>query len=466
MFPRSLNALLSALPCLCAVRVWADQPSYAIFRLQTEETDYQCGHASPLTVNSYGEAAGHNCFPGNRIVAGYPIFWSHPDSYTHLTTPNDKRAVVVALNDFREAVGVLGGRLDGGSDAVAWDSAGVFRYLPTLAPDLPAYPTDINNAGVVVGYARNLSGSTVAVFWSDDQIRALPLNADSVSAQALGVSGGGTACGFVERIDGEYPVVWEGSQPRFLQVPPDYVGGRARDVDDQGRCVGYVYRKLFDGSLASDPVRWDRHGRATLLNGTGGASTHALAFNALGQIVGGQVDTHEDTSGYRAGILWDASGMHFLWQLIPPGTGLSLTTAWDINDAGQIVGEANEDRYTRFRAVLLSPINPSFELDQAIPGFAGQSNSVSAHGLSPGVQVRFVASLHGGGAQIAGCDLQSGALAVQQPYLIGTAVADANGDASIDVFVQDRVRDLGDVFIQAFVPSQCIVSDLEVQQFN
>ena len=91
----------------------------------------------------------------------------------------------------------------------------------------------------------------------------------------------------------------------------------------------------------------------------GDACSRALSVNLPGQVVG--------ESGPNCGadptqaFLWENGTMYNLNDLIPPGSGLTLTFAWDINDRGVIAGQgllSNGDS----RAYLLVPC------DQGDPG--------------------------------------------------------------------------------------------------
>jgi hypothetical protein len=76
--------------------------------------------------------------------------------------------------------------------------------------------------------------------------------------------------------------------------------------------------------------------------------SEAVAVNRWGQIVG----ISYGQAGSRA-VLWHRGRRVDLAQRIPPGTGWTLAEAWDINDAGWIVGIGSRDGLGR--GFLLKP---------------------------------------------------------------------------------------------------------------
>lgn len=70
----------------------------------------------------------------------------------------------------------------------------------------------------------------------------------------------------------------------------------------------------------------------------GDVSSQAIAINGNSQVVG--------WSGTRA-FLWQTGSIFDLNEMIPSGSGWTLTTATGINDLGQIVGTGLFDGQTR-----------------------------------------------------------------------------------------------------------------------
>src|SRR5262249_20775959 len=105
-------------------------------------------------------------------------------------------------------------------------------------------------------------------------------------------------------------------------------------------------------------VRW-QDGRILDLGIVEGDScSRGRAINARGQILGGSSDCHNNLHAF----VWEEGGpMIDLNTVIPPGSGLQLTNAININDRGEIVaksipaGVAPIDDHDLGHMVLLVP---------------------------------------------------------------------------------------------------------------
>ena len=84
----------------------------------------------------------------------------------------------------------------------------------------------------------------------------------------------------------------------------------------------------------------------------GDAISEALGINNQGQIVG--VSYGAGFTNPRA-FIWQNGVMTDLNTLIPPGSSLSLQAAQEINDLGEIVGQATDQSTGKSPAFLLVP---------------------------------------------------------------------------------------------------------------
>jgi probable HAF family extracellular repeat protein len=75
-------------------------------------------------------------------------------------------------------------------------------------------------------------------------------------------------------------------------------------------------------------------------------------LNNKGQVVG---HTCDSTDTYCSAYLWQNGVMTDLNTLIPPGSSLFLAYASDINDRGEIVGEAIDQTTNEYPAFLAIP---------------------------------------------------------------------------------------------------------------
>jgi probable HAF family extracellular repeat protein len=133
-----------------------------------------------------------------------------------------------------------------------------------------------------------------------------------------------------------------------------------------------------------DAVRWKDGEILDLGTVNGEACSRGRAINARGQIVGGSSDCHN----FLHAFVWEeGAGMIDLNSVIPPGSGLQLTNAFNINDRGEILAKSVPEGVTPVddedlgHVVLLVPCNEdpgdcvnvlaaSSEASQAISVFA------------------------------------------------------------------------------------------------
>ncbi len=125
--------------------------------------------------------------------------------------------------------------------------------------------------------------------------------------------------------------------------------GSANSLNDAGEIVGWA---TYAGDLIFQAVLW-KHGGMTALGAVpGDCCSLATWINSKSQVVG--TSGNSDFSVQHA-FLWEKGGPAIdLNTLIAPGSGLTLTSAGDINDRGEIAGAgvlANGDTH----AFLLIP---------------------------------------------------------------------------------------------------------------
>lgn len=124
-------------------------------------------------------------------------------------------------------------------------------------------------------------------------------------------------------------------------VTLDGNGSEANDVNNFGQIVG----KISTGTGSSHAVLW-QNGQRTDLDPQNPSSSVAQAINDQEQVVGWR-NTGIDTQ--RHGFLWDSTnGMQDLGTL---DNGPN-SVAWDINEAGQIVGISDINPQSDFRAFV------------------------------------------------------------------------------------------------------------------
>jgi probable HAF family extracellular repeat protein len=108
-------------------------------------------------------------------------------------------------------------------------------------------------------------------------------------------------------------------------------------LNDGGVVVGSADLAGPSGSQTHDAVVWINGKIHDLGTVPGDACSRGLGLNVRGQVVGGSSDCHN----FLHAFLWEDGGpMVDLNTLIPPGSGVQLTNAFNINDRGEILAKA------------------------------------------------------------------------------------------------------------------------------
>lgn len=241
--------------------------------------------------------------------------------------------------------------------------------LPPFPGGFNSYAAAANNHGQIVGWAENgVHDSTCdpsfqvlqfrAVIWQPDgTMQELPpLPGDSTSAataindrgQVVGISG---ACGIaVGSVSAAHAVIWNNGIPTDL----GNIGGNAWNtpaaINNQGVVVGFANRAPGTARTFQAFIWTSATGMQPLPVPATTIRSEALGINDKGQVAG----LLRTPSGLTAAI-WQNGTMTDLNSLTVPGSAY-LLYANDINDAGQIVGEAYDANTGDAPAYLAVPL--------------------------------------------------------------------------------------------------------------
>lgn len=233
-----------------------------------------------------------------------------------------------------------------GSRSFIWDPAGGGTYTQ-VGPYLNYARTEawqMTPDGTVAGYSYLLAGqfpTTVTAWtWKNGVFTKLPpLGYNMTSAFAINASGVCTGWGYP-------PNPFTGFAHTVRSTPTSTTpvqnilnlqsGGTA--INDSGIIAGYINSQLnFSWQTAAITCPEGGYHELASLGGFGAYTTYVQAMNNLGQAVGSSYIGNEDASQFVGqAFVWKDGVMTKLGGL--PGDTTSI--AFDINDAGVIVGQS------------------------------------------------------------------------------------------------------------------------------
>lgn len=376
----SAISLLAAL----ALPVWlsaqerqerGDQAHYRAFSLGVPLGGTVAGAAA---INNFGVIAGDSNLTGDLSQHATLWVFGFPLDLGTLGGPNSA-VLWPGLNERGEAVGISDtGMADplnetwscgaffpashAGHTCVgfAWQN-GVMTPLPTLGGN-NGFATSVNNHGQVVGWAENNVHDPTcvppqvlqfeAVIWGPDnqiqrQLRPFPGDLDGAATgindrgQVVGISG--ICQNAVGQLSAEHALLWQNGTPIDLGNLGGVAWNTPMAINSRGVVVGF---SDLPGDQNGDnpnfhafiwsPEDRKMHDLKTL---PGDAISEALGINSRGQVVGvsyGAGFTHPHA------VIWQKGKITDLNALLPPNSTLLLQAAQEIDDAGVIVGQAED----------------------------------------------------------------------------------------------------------------------------
>jgi probable HAF family extracellular repeat protein len=202
----------------------------------------------------------------------------------------------------------------------------------------------INNRGESVGFAETANAdptcppapAEVPVLWEKGQAHALPLVGIDPDGFAFGINDRGQAVGYSGNcFFATHAVVWKNGTVVVLQDLGGTKSNIAFVISNRGQIAGKV--RSADGSTYVAAL-WQPDGTLKTLGFVpGDHAAFATGINDRGQVVGNSVDS---SNNWSHGFIWQNDVMTDLNTLIPAESNLSVISASNINDRGQISGMA------------------------------------------------------------------------------------------------------------------------------
>jgi probable HAF family extracellular repeat protein len=284
----------------------------------TSDTDplnegWSCGAFFPASH------AGHICLG---------FVWQPGVGMTKLPTLGGNNGFATSVNDFGQVVGWAENAVHDPTcvypqvlqfEAVIWGpSPGQIKQLPNYPGDPDGAATAINNKGQVVGISgicQNAVGNqsaTHALLWQNGTVTNLGNLGGTAWNTPMAINNQGQIVGFSD-LEGDQG----GQNPNFHA----FLWTKERGIQDLG-------------TLPGDAI------------------SEALGINEQGQVVG--VSYGAGFTNPRA-FIWQNGVMTDLNTLIPSNSSLYLQDGQEINDLGQIVGDATDQSTGKNPAFLLVP---------------------------------------------------------------------------------------------------------------
>jgi probable HAF family extracellular repeat protein len=316
-------------------------------------------------INEAGDFVGWQTVDGSTRAFVY-----RAGAETLLPTPEDKPLSVARdINDNGTVVGSA-------YDAVIHEPGDAFRWTPGTsgwtATDLGVLPNDLASEATGMNDGESIVGHSNKRSALDHENAFLYTSANGLTPLVAGTS-------FVPQDINEHGMAagngW--SSAGLLNTKTNSLASLpasdashisfAYALNDNGQVAGAISSTSGNAQVVA------RYSAATgwqSLGGLGGGSTQNIGWgiNNVGTVVGTGWARTGTQVPQRGVIYLDSIGsLKYVDDLQETGSEWSVYAAYDINDAGQIVGRARNTTTSQSAAVRLSPVTPAVTRDTTSP---------------------------------------------------------------------------------------------------
>jgi probable HAF family extracellular repeat protein len=173
------------------------------------------------------------------------------------------------------------------------------------------------------------------VLWEKGNVQPLPTVDSDPDGVAFGINDQGQAVGYSGScIAATHAVMWKNKTAFVLQDLGGTLSNVAFAINNLGQIAGKV--RSADGTTYVAAL-WQPDGTLTTGILPGDHAAFATGINNRGQVVGNDFDS---SFNWTHGFIWQNSVMTDLNTLIPADSNLSVISASNINERGQISGMA------------------------------------------------------------------------------------------------------------------------------
>jgi probable HAF family extracellular repeat protein len=219
-----------------------------------------------------------------------------------------------------------------------WDTAGGMQDLGTLPGDSGSRAFGINDSDRVVGYSSGPHGIAAFIWNKNTGMTSLGVLPGGDTSEAIDINNAGSVVGFSTTGSGDkHAFLWTSANGlQDLGTLPAHQTSEAHKVNNSGNVIG-----SSTGPNGTHAFLWTAGGGMKNLGSLNGSFSNAFDVNDNGEVVGAS-STAQGGHAFR----WSAgAGMEDLNTLIPPNSGVVLTSATGINNLGIItaVGAVTTD---------------------------------------------------------------------------------------------------------------------------